>query len=204
MIELLEFLGLVEYADIPASELSVGQKKLLSLGRAIAMKPKLLLLDEPGAGLSPVNIDNLMETILTLKQRDVAAGLILIAADRNQLDGWINPTADEGQALSSTKKVITWVVTADPRCPDWITGGRSTCAVRITQHPIAAALCRETGMPLVSTSANKHGHAPAASALAVRRIFAESVDYILPGSTGDTSGSSEIRVARSGAVLRAG
>ncbi|MDC0225071.1 ABC transporter ATP-binding protein, partial [Deltaproteobacteria bacterium] len=46
-----------------------GQKKLLSLGRAIAMKPKLLLLDEPGAGLSPVNIDNLMDTILTLKER---------------------------------------------------------------------------------------------------------------------------------------
>ena len=69
MIELLEFLGLVEYADIPANELSGGQKKLLSLGRAIAMKPKLLLLDEPGAGLSPVNIDNLMETILTLKER---------------------------------------------------------------------------------------------------------------------------------------
>ena len=69
MIELLDFLGLVEYADIPASELSGGQKKLLSLGRAIAMKPKLLLLDEPGAGLSPVNIDNLMETILTLKER---------------------------------------------------------------------------------------------------------------------------------------
>ena len=69
MIELLEFLGLVEFADIPASELSGGQKKLLSLGRAIAMRPKLLLLDEPGAGLSPVNIDNLMETILTLKER---------------------------------------------------------------------------------------------------------------------------------------
>ncbi len=69
MEELLEFLGLIEFADIPASELSGGQKKLLSLGRAIAMKPKLLLLDEPGAGLSPVNIDNLMETIITLKER---------------------------------------------------------------------------------------------------------------------------------------
>ena len=33
------------------------------------MTPKLLLLDEPGAGLSRVNIDNLMETILTLKER---------------------------------------------------------------------------------------------------------------------------------------
>ena len=33
------------------------------------MKPKLLLLDEPGAGLSPVNVDKLMETILALKER---------------------------------------------------------------------------------------------------------------------------------------
>ena len=156
-----------------------------------------------GLGCDPDQHEAVLR-ILTLKQRDVAAGLILIAADRNQLDGWINPTADEEQALSGSKKVITWVVTADPRCPDWITGGRSTCAVRITQHPIAAALCREAGMPLVSTSANKHGHTPAISTLAVRRIFAESVDYILPGSTGDTSGSSEIRVARSRAVLRAG
>ena len=33
------------------------------------MRPKMLLLDEPGAGLSPVNVDSLMSTIMTLKQR---------------------------------------------------------------------------------------------------------------------------------------
>ena len=69
MIELLEFLGLDGFADLPASELSGGQQKLLALGRAIAMKPKLLLLDEPAAGLSPVNVENIMSTILTLKER---------------------------------------------------------------------------------------------------------------------------------------
>jgi len=69
MIELLEFLGLDGFADLPASELSGGQQKLLALGRAIAMKPKLLLLDEPAAGLSPVNVENIMATILNLKER---------------------------------------------------------------------------------------------------------------------------------------
>jgi branched-chain amino acid transport system ATP-binding protein len=69
MMELLEFIGLVDYADVPAAELSGGQRRLLALGRAIAMRPKMLLLDEPGAGLSPVNVDNLMATIMTLKER---------------------------------------------------------------------------------------------------------------------------------------
>ena len=69
MMELLEFIGLAEHAEIPASELSGGQRRLLALGRAIAMRPKMLLLDEPGAGLSPVNVDSLMNTIMTLKKR---------------------------------------------------------------------------------------------------------------------------------------
>ena len=69
MFELLEFIGLAEHAEIPAAELSGGQRRLLALGRAIAMRPKMLLLDVPGAGLSPANIDNLMDTIMTLKDR---------------------------------------------------------------------------------------------------------------------------------------
>ena len=69
MIEMLQFLGLASYANLPAGELSGGQRRLLSLGRAIAMKPKLLLLDEPGAGLSPLNVDHLMHTILSLKEK---------------------------------------------------------------------------------------------------------------------------------------
>ena len=38
-------------------------------GRAIAMRPKLLMLDEPAAGLSPVNVDKLLDTVLALKER---------------------------------------------------------------------------------------------------------------------------------------
>lgn len=69
MIDILSFIGLADFAGVPASELSIGQRRLLALGRAIAMKPKLLMLDEPAAGLSPVNVDNLMNIMVQLKKK---------------------------------------------------------------------------------------------------------------------------------------
>ena len=69
MLELLAFIGLADFEAMQASELSVGQRRLLALGRAMAMRPRLLLLDEPAAGLSPVNVDNLLRIILGLKDR---------------------------------------------------------------------------------------------------------------------------------------
>ena len=69
MMELLGFIGLADFAEMLASELSVGQRRLLALGRAMAMRPRLLLLDEPAAGLSPVNVDNLLRIIIGLKER---------------------------------------------------------------------------------------------------------------------------------------
>jgi branched-chain amino acid transport system ATP-binding protein len=75
MMGLLAFIGLADYAAMPAGELSIGQRRLLALGRAMAMRPKLLMLDEPAAGLSPVNVDKLLGTVMELKAR---FGLTLI------------------------------------------------------------------------------------------------------------------------------
>jgi branched-chain amino acid transport system ATP-binding protein len=69
MMELLSFIGLSDFAEMPAGELSGGQRRLLALGRAMAAHPKLLMLDEPAAGLSPVNVDILLDTVLSLKNR---------------------------------------------------------------------------------------------------------------------------------------
>jgi branched-chain amino acid transport system ATP-binding protein len=69
MMDLLAFIGLADYARMPAGELSGGQRRLLALGRAIAMRPKLLMLDEPAAGLSPVNVDKLLDSVVALKVR---------------------------------------------------------------------------------------------------------------------------------------
>ena len=69
MMDLLDFVGLADYAELNANELSGGQRRLLVLARAIAMQPKLLMLDEPAAGLSPHNVDNLMKIIMQLKNK---------------------------------------------------------------------------------------------------------------------------------------
>src|SRR5262249_23766438 len=69
ILDLLDFVGRADFAEMPAGELSIGQRRLLALARAMAMKPVLLMLDEPAAGLSPVNVDKLLETVLALKAR---------------------------------------------------------------------------------------------------------------------------------------
>ncbi|MEM2870815.1 MAG: ABC transporter ATP-binding protein [Candidatus Caldarchaeum sp.] len=60
---ILDNLGLAGYADRMPSELSGGQLKLLELGRALMSNPKLLLLDEPAAGVSPVLVSKIFEVI---------------------------------------------------------------------------------------------------------------------------------------------
>ena len=52
-LEVLEFVGLGEVVDLAAESLSGGQKKLLELARTLMANPRLVLLDEPGAGVNP-------------------------------------------------------------------------------------------------------------------------------------------------------
>ncbi len=142
--------------------------------------------------------------LLELKQRPVSAGLILIAASFEQLTDWIAPTAREVRQLSAPQSgPVTWLVTAGPLTPDWITGGRPTVAVRVTRHPVAAGLCMASGLPLVSTSANRRGKPPARSALGAQLRFGRRLDLVVGGATGGAAGPTEIRDAASGRLVRA-
>ena len=67
----LDFVGLARLAQQPASVLSGGQRKLLELARVLVAEPKLILLDEPGAGVSPPLLAIIMEKIAELNARGI-------------------------------------------------------------------------------------------------------------------------------------
>ena len=68
-LELLNLLGLSEYANRPAASLPYAHQRRLEIARALATEPQLLLLDEPAAGMNPAESDNLHQLILDLRTR---------------------------------------------------------------------------------------------------------------------------------------
>jgi len=140
--------------------------------------------------------------ILAIKERDPAMGLVLIASDIEQLDDWIDLPDGSSELQTGSDNPVTWIVSATDEVPYWIRGEHSGLAVRMTTHPIAAALCDATDSALVSTSANTHGRPPARNSFVLRRRFGALVDYIVPGECGPAFGPSEIRDLASGKVVR--
>jgi branched-chain amino acid transport system ATP-binding protein len=74
--ELLEFSGLAHKQDELAANLAFGEQRRLELARALAAKPKLLLLDEPAAGMNSEEIGQLRERILKLRAQGITILLI--------------------------------------------------------------------------------------------------------------------------------
>jgi branched-chain amino acid transport system ATP-binding protein len=77
---LLERLSLADAATVPAAALPQGEERRLGIIRALATRPRFLLLDEPAAGLNETETSALTETLATLP-RDFALGLLVIEHD---------------------------------------------------------------------------------------------------------------------------
>jgi branched-chain amino acid transport system ATP-binding protein len=77
--DILDFLGLTRLADEPARILSGGQSKLLEIGRALMAEPRLMLLDEPGAGVNPTLLGQIIDRIAALN----AGGLTFLVIEHN-------------------------------------------------------------------------------------------------------------------------
>jgi len=74
--ELLEMLGLAEYADRPASDLAHGDERRLGVARALATEPRYVLMDEPAAGLSEAEVPRFAAAVEAV--RDRGAGVLLV------------------------------------------------------------------------------------------------------------------------------
>ncbi len=77
--EIIAFLALERLAEAPAGSLSGGQRKLLELARVLMAEPKLVLLDEPAAGVNPSLLELIIERIAELNRR----GLTFLIVEHN-------------------------------------------------------------------------------------------------------------------------
>ncbi len=113
--EILKSLHLEQYADWPASSLPFGKMRLLELGRALASEPKLLLLDEPGAGMNAEEIkaldvfirkmrDQLGITVLLIEH---VLSLVMEISDRiTVLDYGVKIAEGSAREMQSDPKVV--------------------------------------------------------------------------------------------------
>jgi branched-chain amino acid transport system ATP-binding protein len=98
--ELLEEYRLKEIADRPAADLNSAQQKMLDLTRALATRPRLLLLDELAAGLNPAELDWIAGRIKAL----AATGMAIIVVEH--LMGFIEQITDRVIVLNAGKEIF--------------------------------------------------------------------------------------------------
>jgi branched-chain amino acid transport system ATP-binding protein len=85
----------------PAGELSGGQRQMVAIGRALMSEPKLLLLDEPTAGLSPAYLEKIFDLILDVRK----TGVTILMVEQNAKQAL--RIADQGHVLVNGKNAIS-------------------------------------------------------------------------------------------------
>lgn len=161
-----------------------------------------------GLGCDPFQ-RSAFERLLALKQRPIEKGVILIAAHVDQVSSlcllehqaWSETVLRSWrQPLAAGASATTWLLPARDTVPDWVTGGRQTLAVRVSQHPVVQALCTAYGRALVSTSANVSGDPPIRELAQLAQTF-PSID-VVEGALGQASQPSQIWCAQTQTRLR--
>ncbi len=74
--EVLELIGMGDRADMPAAGLTLAGRKRLEIGKALALEPKLILLDEVVAGLNPTEADQTVQLILSIRESGVTTLIV--------------------------------------------------------------------------------------------------------------------------------
>lgn len=98
--EMLNFVGLSDVSHQTAGNLSYGDQRRVEIARALATKPLLILLDEPAAGMNPLETQELISLIYTIRERGIS--VLLIEHDMKlvmQISDWVT-VLDHGEKIS--------------------------------------------------------------------------------------------------------
>ena len=130
-------------------------------------------------GLDPLAVAK----IFSAKGRPSDNPLILHIHDESQLDSLVTTIPDAAKVLMKAfwPGALTFIFHASSKVPIEVTGGLSTVAIRIPQHPVALALLQEVQLPLAAPSANRSGRPSSTTLDHVMTDLDGRVDAILDG-----------------------
>ena len=142
--------------------------------------------------------------MLQIKNRSVDRGFILIAASVEQLTPFTGALAGplKQKIHDSWPGPVTWILPCDDSVSEILTGGKKTIATRVTDHPIASALCDACDSAIISTSANVSGQPPCTDSRSVAAVFGDQLAYTLDYDVGNLTGPTPIFDGISGRQLR--
>ncbi|MEM1244388.1 MAG: L-threonylcarbamoyladenylate synthase [Pseudomonadota bacterium] len=156
-----------------------------------------------GLGCDPFN-QAAVQRLKQLKRRPELKGLILITDSIKKtypLVAGISP--EKMQELTPLwPGPVTYVFNANTKVPQWVCSQDNKIAIRVSSHPIVKAICQNFVYPLVSTSANYSGEAPAKTAAEVETMFGTQIDLIVPGEVGSLARPTKIIDTTTGQILR--
>jgi len=98
-LQWLAFVQLASHADRPSGSMTISEQRRLAVARALAIAPKLLLMDEVMAGLNPSEVREMVQVVLAIRQRGIACLIV-----EHVLEG-IMPIADKIVVLDRGRKI---------------------------------------------------------------------------------------------------
>ena len=157
-----------------------------------------------GLGCDPES-RSALKRILQIKSRPAGMGMIVIAHCIEILLPYLSIRHESvlDEPLASWPGPYTWIFPASRKASHLLCANRSTIAVRVTAHPIAAQLTCLANSAIVSTSANVHGKLPIREYGMVRRQMGSNLDFVVRGPIGGHRNPTQIRDAQTGQLLRA-